>query len=194
MSPIAAISTSSSTKAPSSGTAACSRRDRLQQLLRLCQRTGGLWGRAEEEVLTALPDCGPSDAALPSGRVDRPVVIEAVDPRRIGQQRFTLAVRIAPRVVQDIRLCSPVAGIPVVDTRGPQLAIDQGKAARVIDVIARGLLQHGVKVGTGVGAGSEVRAADRGAVDRIMDAHVLPDRVQDAVFSIVERQAGPGDR
>jgi hypothetical protein len=59
----------------------------------------------------------------------------------------------------------------------------------MVDVAARGGVEVGVQRLGAPGAGLEVGATDRGAIDRIMDARFVKLAPQDGVFDLIERQA-----
>ncbi len=84
--------------------------------------------------------------------------------------------------------------VPDVDRGDGELAFGDRGPARVVDVIARRLVEQPLGVGRGERLGLQVRAAERGAVDGVMDARVAPDRPQDAVLDIVEAERLAFDR
>src|SRR5260221_14780052 len=58
----------------------------------------------------------------------------------------------------------------------------------MIDIGAGALLKQPVRILGGEGNGREAGTADRGAIERVVQARIVPDRPQDAVLDVIEAQ------
>ncbi len=85
---------------------------------------------------------------------------------------------------------------PVVDARDPESPAGDGGAARMVDVAGGALGHQRAGVGARVGRAGEVRAADRGAVDRVVHARLVVGArlAQRVVLDAVERELAPEKR
>src|SRR5258708_13981841 len=78
--------------------------------------------------------------------------------------------------------------VPAIDARNDELAVLDAPPASIIDVGASALLQQPLRILGGEGNGREAGTADRGAIERVVQARIVPDRPQDAVLDVIEAQ------
>ena len=82
---------------------------------------------------------------------------------------------------------------PDIDAGHDQSVLADPNAARTVDVSVRSGFEHAFHGGRGIGLPRKVGATDGGAVDRVVNARVLPDRPEDAMLDVVTESLGKGD-
>ncbi len=99
-----------------------------------------------------------------------------------------LAFSVLVKVVLQHALVTEVDAIPVIDRGKEHFATCYLDAFGAVDKSAGTLFKQLFAVVGGECLGLEIRAPQTGAVDDIMNTSVLPDRTQNPVFDIIERQ------
>src|SRR5215472_1904553 len=112
-----------------------------------------------------------------------------------GERRGQPGARIPLQMLDDAGLGpTEISLVPDVDWRDRQLAAGHRGAARVIDVLACRLVEQCLRVGRRERRRLQVGTAERGAIYRIVNTRIAPDRPQDAMLDVIETERFALDR
>src|SRR5919106_5080033 len=161
------------------------------------------WPPPSQQLESQIPPSGnPYDSIRPDyalagqGRVIQvPVVLVSVNLRHARERGRKLRFRIAPKMGDDAAFAAAEILLePVVDLGSDEFIGLELGAARMIDIGPRRFVEHAGDGRTGERPVLQVRAADGRAIHGVVDPPVIPDRPQNAMLDVVERERIALDR
>src|SRR5918994_4513659 len=155
-----------------------------------------LWAAniAPDRSATRQARCAVLRAGSGGGVVQAPVENISVDPLEVLQLHRQTGLGEAHEVVDHSAIgAAEVFPIPAEQAGYYQLPALRLDAARIVDKGDRGLAQLMIQPIARKRYGSQVGAAQRCAAQRIEDPWIAPDRPEDAVLDVVERERLPFD-
>ena len=107
---------------------------------------------------------------------------------RHGGELQSGSLEVFLQAVIDAAIAAEILGEPVIDRGHGQPIRPEPERPVVIDEFPRRTVELGVHNCRRVGVAAQVRTADRGAVDGVVDAGITEDRAQDPMLDIVQGQ------
>ena len=122
--------------------------------------------------------------------IESPVVTIVTDTIYLGQSRTKIRICVGFQMLDDATIvATKIRFKPVVNARHDQTAVLDLRAAGMVDEITCRGFEQSFGVGSSKRLRLQVRATKCGAVHRVVDASILPDRTQDAVFDVIQRES-----
>src|SRR5713101_2141671 len=153
------------------------------------RRYSSRWGSRSKTLQRRSWSSTPRRVMSLSEVVQGPVVAVARDPLDAGERRRKLGPRMVLQVFDHAAFGAAEIGcVPDIDRRDGEFARCQCGAPRMIDIVAGGLVEQCFGVARGECRRLQIRAAEGGAIDRVMHTRVAPNRPQGAMLDVVETE------